>query len=617
MLKRQFPKIKTLLPALVALLIALPAFAGFREDVARDLGAKAATLVAPAGAEWLLDIDAGAGVQVGDLFVVMSKGAPVVHPVTKQVIGSLDEIRAVLSVTRIKSGYSYASVYAGGGTLKAGDQARRFAGLPALFWDYAGDGEGLFTQLQGALPELDWQGYAAAQAQRPEQPRPLPGMVPGLLFVYNAQGLGVKDQTFQPLRFYRPEQVSGKVAAAPAAVVAPAGGSIVTPGSPAAAPAPGALAGSSGASWVPKIFGGGGSSQPGPGGVLAGSGQGTRGGLIVNQMDNKDGVWYGPRVEGQPVGLAVADVDGDGKQEVALGFKDHIEVVRVTAGKYEPVTSYPLGQRGDALSLDAVDLDGDGKAELCVTMAQMGSIDSQVLALREGNLLPLVKNAPYFLRRLELPGEGSVLLGQELNPDLQNHNQDMAGPVFRLTLNGERLERGATVEFPAVATLFGVQPFAPGGRQLLARLNVNDRLQVMEPNGAVLWESTDYFGGSEVSFARQDGTAQGMGTRYAFVNPRMGLGPEETVLVPVNEGQRTFNAFRSFNSSHLKAVAFDGYSLVERWRTKPQGGYLADFALADADNDGAQEIVMLVQYSRGGLLKSSYGNSALLIYEMQ
>lgn len=59
MLKRQFPKIKILLPALAALLISLPAFAGFKEDVARDLGAKSATLVAPAGAEWLLDTDAG------------------------------------------------------------------------------------------------------------------------------------------------------------------------------------------------------------------------------------------------------------------------------------------------------------------------------------------------------------------------------------------------------------------------------------------------------------------------------------------------------------------------------------------------------------------------------
>lgn len=615
MINRQSPIMKHFMLVLAIMLLAFPAFAGFREDVARDLGAKAATLVAPAGAEWLLDIDAGSGVQVGDLFVVMSKGAPVVHPVTKQVIGSLEEIRAVLSVTRIKSGYSYASVYAGGGTLKAGDQARRFAGLPALFWDYAGDGEGLFTQLQGALPELDWQGYAAAQAQRPEQPRPLPGMAPGLLFVYNAQGLGVKDQTFQPLRFYRPEQVSGKVAVAPAAVVAPAGGSIVTPGSPAAAPAPGALAGSSGASWVPRIFGGG-SAQPGPGGVLAGSGQGARGGLIVNQMDNKDGVWYGPRIEGKPVGVEVGDVDGDGKNEVVLGFKDRLVVGRVMAGKYEPVVEFSLGTLGSALTLDGLDLDGNGRMELYLSIVELNTLRSIAVELRDGKLEPVIKNIPYLLRKVILPGKGAVLLGQQLNPDLRDQRQDFSGPIVQMMRNGDRLEAGSAVDLPKRVEVFGFQLFDFTGQPLVANLNVNDKLQVLDSAGAVLWESTDYFGGSESSFERPDGM-QGGGIRYAFVEPRLEPGPDGTVLVPVNEGQRAFSAFRSFNSSHLKAVAYDGYSMVERWRTKPQGGYMADFRMADADNDGAQEIVMLVQFSRGGLLQSGSGNSALLIYEMQ
>ena len=206
---------KTVVLILAAtVLLALPALAGFQEDVARDLGVKTATLVAPAGSEWLLDLDAASGVQAGDLFVIITKGAPVVHPVTKKVIGSIDETRAVLRVTKVKTGYSYAAVVSAKGELKAGDQARRFAGMPALFWDYNGDGAGVFAQLQGALPELHWQSYAAAQAAKPDPPRPVPGMEPGLVFVFNAQGLGVKDQDFQPLRFYRPDQFGRGTAAA-------------------------------------------------------------------------------------------------------------------------------------------------------------------------------------------------------------------------------------------------------------------------------------------------------------------------------------------------------------------------------------------------------------------
>lgn len=626
MINHRFAWMKIVVLALAAtLLCALPTLASFPEQVARDLGAKTATLVAPAGSEWLIDLDATAGIQTGDLFTVMTKGAPVIHPVSKQVIGTLDEVRAILRVTSIKSGYSYASVISTQGALKAGDEARRFAGLPAHFWDYTGEGEGVFTQLQSALPELQWQSYVAAQAQRPEPPRPVEGMAPGLVFVLNAQGLGIKDHQFQPLRFYRPEVVGRgpaptATAAAPAVVAplaaavatpAPTGGSIVAPGGQAAA-----VPGSSAPGLFGGLFGGGSSAQPGAGGVLPGSGQSSRGGLIVSQMDNKEGVWYGPRLDGHPVGLDVADLTGDGKQEIALAFKDRVVVARVVAGQYEVVTEYPFGQGGNALSLDALDLDGDGRAELYVSMVQMNSVSSQVLELRDGKFDVAIRNIPFFLRKVTLPGEGAVLLGQELNADLLNHNQDLTGTIFRVSRSGDKLQRGAAVDLPQEVSLFGFQPFEHGGRPLLARLNINDKLQVLESSGATLWESSDYFGGSETSFERSSGLADGS-TRYAFLPPRLEPGPDGTVLVPVNEGSRTFSAFRAFNSSHLKAVAFDGYSLVERWRTKPQGGYLGDFRMADADNDGVAEIVMLVMFSRGGMLKGSYGNSALLIYEMQ
>jgi len=134
-----------------------------------------------------------------------------------------------------------------------------------------------------------------------------------------------------------------------------------------------------------------------------------------------------------------------------------------------------------------------------------------------------------------MPGEGAVMLGQELNPDLANHIQDLAGPIFRVTRNGDKLERGATVDLPGTVTLFGFQSFTYEGRPLLARLNINDKLQVLEASGATLWESSDFFGGSESSFERPDGM-QGGGTRYAFLHPRLEAGPEGTVLVPVNEG---------------------------------------------------------------------------------
>lgn len=612
-----------------SLLFAIPAFAGFQEDVARDLGPKSASLVAPAptGAEWLIDADASQGVQTGDLFSVIVKGAPVVNPVTKKTIGNLETVKAVLRVTKVKSGYSYAEVISGKGDLKPGEEARRFSGLPALFWDYAGDGAAVFTQLQGALPDLDWQGYSAAQAGKPEQPRPVPGMAPGLIFVFNDKGLGVKDQDLQPLRFYRPEHFTAVpvqlTTAAPTArltavahdaVPAPGGGSIVVPNANQSVPVPGGS--------TSGIFGGlfgNKDSGPGPGGVLPGSGSGvssTRGGLIVNQMDNREGVWYGPRMEGKPVGVETGDLDGDGKIEVALCFRNRMVVARVANGQFDTVAEYSFGHSGEALNLEGLDLDGNGRMELYVTLAELNNIKSIGFELSNGSIDAVTKQAPWFVRKVHLGTEGYALLGQVLNPDLLNRNADFSGPIFRVSRAGDKLERGATISAPNILMLPGFLPFEHGGQALFTRINMNDKLQVMAPDGAIVWESSDDFGGSETSFERPDGQSGGM-TRYAFVSPRLEPGPDGTILAPVNEGPRTFSAFRQFKSSHLKAITYDGYSMVERWRTKPQGGYMADFRIADADNDGAPEIIMLVMFAHGSWGKVNYGNSALLIYEMQ
>ena len=612
-----------------SLLLALPAFAGFKEDVARDLGSKTASLIAPAptGSEWLIDVDASTGVQAGDLFSVIVKGSPVVNPVTKKTIGNIETVKAVLRVTKVKNGYSYAEVVSGKTDLKAGEEARRFSGLPAIFWDYAGDGEGVFTQLQGALPDLDWQGYAAAQAIKPAQPRPVPNMEPGLVFVYNDKGLGVKDQAFQPVRFYRPEQYNASpvqmATAAPtaraavnsaAAAPAPGGGSIVVPNANQTAPIPGG----SSSGILGGLFGSK-DSGPGPGGVLPGSGSGvssTRGGLIVNQMDNREGVWYGPRMEGKPVGVETGDLDGDGKNEVALCFKNRLVIARVANGKFDTVAEYSFGNSGEALTLEGVDLDGNGRMELYISLADLNNIKTIGYELSGGRIEAVTKQAPWLVRKVNLGAEGYALLGQLLNPDLLNRNADFSGPVFRVSRAGDKLERGATISAPNILMLPGFLPFEHGGQPLIARINMNDKLQALTPDGAIIWESNDDFGGSETSFERPDGQSGGM-TRYAFISPRLEPGPDGTILAPVNEGPRTFSAFRQFKGSHLKAISFDGYSMVERWRTKPQGGYMADFRIADADNDGAKEIIMLVMFAHGNWGKVNYGNSALLIYEMQ
>ncbi len=89
-------------------------------------------VIMPVGGEFLIDLDATNGVAVGDLFNVVQPGEKIIHPVTNEVIGTLDETKGVLKVTRIKSGYSYAVPVGEAHGVVRGDAIRRADSQPVL-----------------------------------------------------------------------------------------------------------------------------------------------------------------------------------------------------------------------------------------------------------------------------------------------------------------------------------------------------------------------------------------------------------------------------------------------------------------------------------------------------
>ena len=584
---------------LIAFLAAAPsAFADFETEIAKDLAVKSAYFVAPVGDEWLIDVDTKQGIQTGDLFTVVRRGDPIIHPVTQEVLGNIDEVVGVVQVTQIKSGYSYATILTSAKSFQPGQSIKRFDGLPAFFWDYTGKGEAVFAEVQSALPHLNWQNYRQALTASAQD---LAMAEPGLVFVLKEQGLGVTDHKLQPLRFYRSDELgmafestSDRPAApsvsAPAAPQ-PASPAIVAAPEPPSAPSP----------------------QTTDKKIKLGQQQGS--GLITNQASDREGIWFGPNMSGHPVGVEIGDLTADGKNEVALLFTDRLVVARVEQGQFNQLAEKRFGRALKALTLDGLDLDRDNRMELYVTATRDGQLHSQLLEMQNGTLHTAVEHIPWFLRKVHFVQEGPVLLGQAPNEDSTTELTDFSGEVFRVIRDGSGLNKGERVNLPEGVALHGFTPYVHEGQSLLVNIDINDKLTLLTPDGALLWESNDHFGGSETYLVRGDTTADGR--RNVYLKPRLSPGPNSTILAPVNEGSRVASTFRQFRSSHLRALSYDGYAMVEQWRTKPQGGYMADFRLADADNDGSSEIAMLVMYSHGSWFKAQYGKTALVVYEIE
>jgi hypothetical protein len=199
---------------------ALPA--AVADDIARDFKSISGYVVMAEGDEYIIDLDETHGISTGDIFSVIAPGKKIIHPVTQKVLGSLEEVKGILKVTRIKQGFSFARPVGKSGDIKIADPIRRYGNISAIFWDYTGKGQPFFLRLQKALPDLKWQAYGNAQKSRPSQPAANSETRNALTFILTDRQVEVRDPEFYVLRTYGIGESLSKTGPAPPAAAAAA-----------------------------------------------------------------------------------------------------------------------------------------------------------------------------------------------------------------------------------------------------------------------------------------------------------------------------------------------------------------------------------------------------------
>jgi hypothetical protein len=145
---------------------------------------------------------------VGDLFSVLKPGRKVVHPVTGKVIGTLEEPKGFLKITRIKTGFSFARTVGPEAKISPGDPIRRYESLQAFFWDYSGKARQFGSRLEKELSWLIWQPYNATLRSEPETRKSPDKTQLALYFILSENRLDVRGPDFTLLHRY---QLSGEV----------------------------------------------------------------------------------------------------------------------------------------------------------------------------------------------------------------------------------------------------------------------------------------------------------------------------------------------------------------------------------------------------------------------
>ena len=570
---------KVILKLTLILLFCLPltSFAEIPEQLLGDFKPVDGRIIMPIGDEYLIDLDASSNISEGDILTLIMSGEKVINPATEKIIKTVERPKGYLQVTKVKSGYSYAKLLTAGLSPQKGDKIRRYDQVPTLFEAFQ-PAEKLKKELEAKLPNLDW-------LKSPDDTDAI------LIFSLDKETLRVVDATGKELKTYR--YTDGKISGTPAGIYQT--DSFQLNG----APKTNQTLLNQAINRVAKTIGIGGRDKrlENPG--------------ITRQQQLDKGIWVGPRLDGNPTGITVGDFDGDGSLEVAVALEDSLKILRMQEKKLRQVAVLNFSPGVHLLSLDSIDIDKNGTPELYLSANVGTALSSQVVEYKAGSYQNTISRIPWLLRVVDLPTEGPVLLAQAI----EDREAAALTSPFRVKLASGALKKGENINLPNKASMFSFTPFTASNNSFLfAYISSTDYLHITTPRGADLWESEDNFGGSEVFFSMIEDSDKQM-SEPLYIQPRLVTLPSGEILAAKNDGLRVLKRYRKFNKSHIVALKWEGSMLRESWGTREQEGYLVDFTVADADNDGQDEIVMVIKFKQKNLLQK--GRSAVVIYELE
>jgi len=309
-------------------------------------------------------------------------------------------------------------------------------------------------------------------------------------------------------------------------------------------------------------------------------------------------------------GIALGDVDGDGKTETVLITADKIIVYRYEQQRFYPVAEYEADSKGINIGVDVADINGNGAPEIIVTRLTLTRKILASFALEwDGKAFKrIVDNAHWYFRVVDLPDRGKVLLGQE-----PSFGSPFRGRISEMVWRNGQYEPETPVTVSTAVNVLGltIGQIVKGQRETIAAYDPGDHIRVFDEAGKEESKSAGVYGGSTL-YTLGNIDDQGQTERPIYLPMRlMALKPDKDgksqVLAVRNFdiGDRKIEKFRSFNEAQIIGFGWDGLGLQPEWRTRKMTGCIRDFALGDFDNDGELEMVCAIVLDEGRVMTTT------------
>lgn len=308
--------------------------------------------------------------------------------------------------------------------------------------------------------------------------------------------------------------------------------------------------------------------------------------------------------------VAAADFDGKEGREYAFSDGTRVHVMINEPSGWKEIWTDPSSETKSTrhLSLDAADIDGDGKAELYVTAQEGGRVNSFVLVFQEG-YFRRVAQAPGFLRVVNYPGRGPVLIGQDFSPAAF-----FGGAPRQYQWSGGVLVAGPEFPLPKGVGFYGFVLVDAGEARPLVVVRDEKNQLVVYSQDTPIWRSEERYPGGDVVAVESSRDIYNL-QRGATIKGRLltvdidGDGREEVVL----QRNRDRSLISGYKAAELVGLGWTGARLEKKWTVPGIPGPVLDMQILQ-QGKGNVQIGSLVK-EPGGLFAKE--QTRLIVYSLQ
>lgn len=327
------------------------------------------------------------------------------------------------------------------------------------------------------------------------------------------------------------------------------------------------------------------------------------------------------------IGMEVVDADGDGKNEIVLLSERMIHVYKFTNGNLTPLAELKFPMNSKCLSLRALP-HPSGRPWLIVNLVdQFGVPMGSILTFNGASLVEELKNIRYYLNVVNLPPNFQpILIGQQAKPP----RLFMPG-VYEMIKQGNSLEKGRRLGLPEGANVFNFSYMPatrgePGSEKLIV-LTKDENLRVFDTKNNRIGQTSEKYSGSFVGM-EVDPSMPGLGKDDVIIPETfyipMRILPidlerdgkwEILVNKPISMASQIFDRYRFFPESEIHSLFWDGLGLSLQWKTRRIKGSMADYAIADPNNDGIMDLVTCLN-THPGVIGVKERKTVIMLYPL-